>query len=334
MNKTKFPFENIHILFLARFAGKNPEQEVENDPAWGIYPFYHHEMLQALQTISPKVTATNDLQVLVNSNGEFDFVFSLYNQMKFRNSEIFVSSFCEYKGVPYLGSTPNIRAVAEDKVLAKLLASHCGVPTPRWIKIERFQELIPAPTFHGPYFVKPNMKASSKGISEDCIQSDWKGALEQIRVFQSMGYDVMVEEFIEGENVTLPIVANWDPYSLPCMENISNLAGGVISNGQKRKTEGGLVRKIYSNGGVSSQIAAYSSRLYAELQPIDYARFDYRVQKKTQIPFFLEVNVCCNLGSHSTIAKSAEAIGVDHIQLIKSILAFSLDRQKFKRKQL
>lgn len=46
--------------------------------------------------------------------------------------------------------------------------------------------------------------------------------------------------------------------------------------------------------------------MFSLTQPLDYTRFDYIVDNQG-IPYFLEFNVCCNLGEHSTISQSANA---------------------------
>ena len=62
------------------------------------------------------------------------------------------------------------------------------------------------------------------------------------------------------------------------------------------------------------------------IQPLDYTRFDYMVEESTGIPFFLEFNVCCNLGEHSTVSQSARNIGIQYDELIENIVFSSLHR--------
>lgn len=45
----------------------------------------------------------------------------------------FVQSICEYYNLPYIGATPNVRALVEDKSMSKQLAEHLQIPTAKWV---------------------------------------------------------------------------------------------------------------------------------------------------------------------------------------------------------
>ncbi len=321
-------FGDMKLLYIAKFADKDPEKAVNESPNLGIAPFYHYEIKTILNDLFQSVTATSDINYLIKEVERYDYVFTLLNQGKFRNSEVLVSAICEYFKVPYLGAPPNIRALAEDKHLGKLLARHLGIPTPKWQIIERGQ--IPKDVkFDGPYFIKPRMAASSFGINQDSIQATWQSTLSVIKNLHLMDYDVIVEEFIPGKNVTFPIIGGFNNDFFECIENKSNLKGNVITNSQKRKTREGLKRSIYS-GDLACLIKEYSGLIYNETQPLDYARFDFRVNEENGTPYFIEFNVCSNLGSHSTIVQSANSRGLNQRELIEEIIRNSVNRQCFR----
>lgn len=100
--------------------------------------------------------------------------------MPFNNSEIFISSLLEYYSKPYLGAAPNIRAIAEDKQLAKLVAYYAGVKTANWLTYH-VSVPIQKPSFKPPYFIKPRFGASSLGINETSICSSWDEAKVKIK---------------------------------------------------------------------------------------------------------------------------------------------------------
>ena len=70
-----------------------------------------------------------------------------------------------------------------------------------------------------------------------------------------------------------------------------------------------------------------SQKMFPLIQPLDYTRFDYIVEEHTGIPYFLEFNVCCNLGEHSTVSQAAAHIGIGYKELIANILYSSMYRQ-------
>ena len=77
---------------------------------------------KAYKKLFNNLSVTHCINDIMEKSNDIDFVISLYNRFPVRNSEIFISSLCEYYHIPYLGATPNIRAIAEDKHIAKGLS--------------------------------------------------------------------------------------------------------------------------------------------------------------------------------------------------------------------
>ena len=136
-----------------------------------------------------------------------------------------------------------------------------------------------------------------------------------------------MEEFVDGIYYTSPVVRNFaKPVFLPCIMEISDLKGNVVTHKQKRKTQGGLERSVIQDHELNAEITKYSKMLFDVVQPLDYTRFDYIVEHGTKNIKLLEFNVCCNLGTHSTIAMSAYSIGIDYEQLLLNVIYSSLHR--------
>lgn len=319
--------KDINILFLAHYAPKDEYETISHSIHDKVYAEYHHEIFHVLKKHFPCILSTSNTDILLKKNINVDYIFSLYNRMNFRNSEIFISTVAEYKKIPYLGSPPNIRALAEDKHLSKMLAYRLNVPTPKW-NIYNVNSSVCRPNFKGPYFVKPRFGAASKFIDEDSICSSWEKAKNRIRFLHEHNIDAILEEQIDGIYHTSPVLRNFGkPLLLPVIEQLSNHKGNVVTYHQKRKIESGLNRNIVKNNAIQNQIQYFSKLLFSQVQPLDYTRFDYIIDRKSNIPYFLEFNVCCNLGSQSTIYQSAQSLGITYEDLVMSILYSSLFRQ-------
>ncbi len=317
--------KDYKVLFLAHYAPQSKNDKVPNGIYDEIYAIYHHKIYKELSVIFPNLISSNNVSLLLNPSLDVDYIFSLYNRMPFRNSEIFVSSVAEYLKIPYLGATPNIRALAEDKHLAKILARYLKVPTPAW-KTYSVCDKICEPDFAPPYFVKPRFGAASEYINEDSICNTWKQAYIQIQMLFQHNIDVILEQQIKGVYHTSPVLNNFNfPLLLPCVSQHSTRLGGVVTHGQKRKIESGLTREITNDRVLNKTIHQYSQLLFDQIQPLDYTRFDYIVDD-TGVPYFLEFNVCCNLGEHSTISQSAKSVGISYTELIENITYSSLYR--------
>lgn len=321
--------DNLKILFLAHYAPKKESEPIPSGIMDTVYAIYHHRVYTFLERNFPRLTSTDDISVLLDKElpNKYDFIFSLYNRLPFRNSEIFVSSVAEYHKIPYLGATPNIRALAEDKHLAKMMARYAGVNTPKWNVYNKNDKLYNA-NFAGPYFVKPRFGAASKYIDEHSLCQDWKEAQERILYLHENNQDAILEEYINGVYYTSPVLNNFDnPIYLPCIKEESILKGNIVTYEQKRKITGGLTRTINTNSDLDMKLHQESKKMYKLIQPLDYTRFDYIVDSNTGKIQFLEFNVCCNLGEHSTISQSAKGIGINYDSLLSNIIYSSLYRQ-------
>ena len=319
--------KDLNILFLAKFAPTNNEYPLITEQTDGIYAQYHFDIFKILQKKCPKTICAHNPSILLNSNIKFDYVFSLLNRAPYRNSEIFISSLLEYLNIPYLGSRPNIRAVAEDKHLAKIVAQHAGLHTPLWMVVDANGVLPDTPLFDGPYFVKPRYGASSAFIDERSISNSWSQALEQIIKLQKSNLDIIVEQFVDGIYYSVPIyLKNEQAVHLPSVKEISNLKGNVVTYRQKRKLQEGLTREINRDFSLEKEFKNLSNSFLQQIQPLDYTRLDFIVTSN-HIEF-IEFNLCCNLGQQSSFCIAAKEYGLNQEALVTEIFLNSLSRQK------
>ncbi|EOL49342.1 hypothetical protein [Enterococcus caccae] len=318
----------INILFLAKYAPKNIAEAIPENIYDKVYAQYHHKVYEVLTNNYGKIVSTTDPGGILHLNTEVDYIFSLYNKFPIRNSEIFISSVSEYLKIPYLGASPNIRALAEDKHLAKLLSKHEGVPTAQWKTYNVDQAIIP-PEFAPPYFVKPRFGAASAEIDESSICASWELAAKKINELYKKDIDVILEEQIKGIYYTCPVLNNFGaPLFLTPIKETSTLKDNVVTHQQKRKIQGGLSREISSDTTINQILLGFSKKLFKQIQPLDYTRFDFIVDEDTGIPSLLEFNVCCNLGERSTIAQSSLASSISYEDLLINIVDSSMSRQK------
>lgn len=319
--------EDLNILFLAKFAPNNNEYPLITEQTDGIYAQYHFDIYKILQKSCPKTICAHDPNILLNPTSQYDYVFSLLNRAPYKNSEIFVSSLLEYLNIPYLGARPNMRAIAEDKHLAKIVAQYAGLHTPLWMVIEEGDPIPNKPLFDGPYFIKPRFGASSAFIDETSITSTWEQACAQIMNLQNNKLDVIIEEFVDGIYYSVPIYfKNGKAIHLPSVKETSNLKGNVVTYRQKRKLDSGLTRQINADRDLEKKFEQLSNSFLFQLQPLDYTRLDFIVTNK-HIEF-IEFNLCCNLGKQSSFCIAANEIGLSQEKLVTEILLNSLSRQK------
>ncbi len=312
----------MNILFFAKYAKGNANNLPEDEVYWN----YHQDIYKILKSTGNTIVPCNDFNELMLIK-DIDYIFTLYNKADFRNSEIFVSEFAEYLRIPYLGARPNIRAISEDKCCAKMLSQYLNVPTPIWKKFDCGQAIYPESlSFKPPYFIKPRFGGSSKFISKDSIAMSYEQLKAQVKYLYQKNNDIIVEQYIEGTVYTVPLILNskLEPVVLPPIKEESDCI--VSTYLQKRQVQGGLKRSISNDTKINNLLKQAVLKIYEFIAPIDYARFDFIVCNG--IPYFIEFNLCCNLGRKAAIALSASSSGIQYETMIKNIVANSIKRQK------
>ncbi|MET0406239.1 MAG: hypothetical protein ABW123_27725 [Cystobacter sp.] len=331
MSLTRSQREHLELLFLAQYAPEPGSPRPELHPSDGVLPRYNHELFHALTGLGLRCVPCRDLEDFVHAARHHNYVFTLWNRAPFRNSEVFPSSVCEWLGVAYLGAPPNVRALAEDKHLTKLMARSLGIPTAPWMTCPAEGPLPAPPSFPGPWFVKPRFGAASVGISVDCIQDSVAGLHTRLRAFQDEGKACLVEAFIPGVDLTVPVLGGTEPLLLGVVEEISSLPQGIVTHRQKRLLDGGRERLLMPPGPLVERAQDYTQRLCAAVREFDYLRVDFRRHRDTGELFLLEFNIGCNLGSHAAVMFAAREAGFNQTEVVAHILRHSLDRQHWPR---
>jgi D-alanine-D-alanine ligase len=143
-----------------------------------------------------------------------DFVFNIAEGRGiFRSREAQVPSVLEMLGIPYSGSDPECLCLCHDKTLAKRLIAAAGVTTPRWQIVSSLKELdaIDWCNFPFPAFLKPAYEGSSKGVRIASRVENIAGLRDSAsKLLATYLQPVLVEEFIDGEEVTVGLIGN-DP---------------------------------------------------------------------------------------------------------------------------
>jgi D-alanine-D-alanine ligase len=318
---------NMRLLFIAPYAPNGPDYEPSHYTDDGTYPAYYHQTYKRLKRLGFQVESTSKPYSVVHAGGIVDYVFSLHNRMPIRNSEVFISAYCEYLNIPYLGAGPNIRAVAEDKFVSKMVAKSLDIPVPAGVVYHNgVTSLEVPPPFGGPYFIKDRFGAGSEGITTDNVQQEWHNAKGVVEALWRDGTDALVEEFVEGIDVTVPVVGDDTPLILGLFHPPSDKAGNILT--EDLKLDDPLGYRFYdADDDASDLINNDVMKLWCSLGEIDYLRLDYRLNPETGHRKFLEFNVCCYLGQHGPFGMAAGKMGIPFDALVQHIVSFSLLRQ-------
>ncbi len=324
---TRIPAEvrqRLKILFIAKNAlwqgGLHPED--------GNHAVYHKELRETLEGIGLNLSVSQSYETLFEKP-DADFVFPMLNRGGFLNSEMLLPLLCTRHGLPYLGASPILRGLSDDKHLTKLEAHARGVPTAPWAIFRRGGAVSPdgvSPAAR--HVIKPNASSASWGVRD---ATDWETRSKAIAEIHADGHDAIVEPFLEGSDVEVPVITiNGRPRIMPMMLFQQADPSHLRTYYEKRdlvdrSSKYSLVP--FEDEGLVGRVRAMTETLIEIFNPFDYGRFEFRVDVASGEIHFLEVNLNCNLWSQKVFGRSAALMGFSQTELIETILAESLIRQ-------
>jgi D-alanine-D-alanine ligase len=302
-----------------------------------------YDSLETVDAIAKAIEAQHHSVVKLGGGREFlnnvlgqkvDLVFNIAEGLgNYRSREAQVPSVLEMLGVPYSGSDPLCLAVSLEKPLTKKLVSLSGVATPRWQVVTDTRQLkeVEWSQFPLPAFAKPAHEGSSKGIR---ITSRLENSQQIVEaVTELLAYyrqPVMVEEFINGEEVTVGLVGNSPPKVVGIMRVIPRKKTDyfVYSLEVKRDWESLLTYECPAllGKGVLQDIADSSLKAFEALGCRDFTRMDFRISPEGT-PYFLEMNPLPGLNPKSgDLPIMAGKMGWTYESLISAVLNAALQR--------
>jgi D-alanine-D-alanine ligase len=251
-----------------------------------------------------------------------------------RTRESRVPAVLEMLGIPYTGSDALTLSATLDKECAKRLVDHAGIATPGWALVEDGNTAAvedKLAQFGWPLIVKPNYEGSSKGVLRSGIVKN-RAELDAAvgRLSAAYHQPLLVEEFIEGEELTVGVVGNRPPEVIAIMRILPKRpSDGPFIYGieVKRHWDQHLV---YESPAKISQTDADTVRratlaAWRALGCRDVARFDFRL--RNGVPYFLEVNPLPGISPFSgDIVFLARGVGISHEQLVGRILSAAAER--------
>ncbi len=312
--------EQFRFLFLAKHALGDGSPHPDD----GTHATYHRELLETLKVLGLQVEAANSFDALFTPP-EVDFVISFLNRGGFQNSEMLAPLLSQFHGIPFLGGSPIVRGISDDKHLMKRVAQSLNIPTPDWQHLPRggFLATEPVDRNAAAFIVKPNASSASWGIR---VTGSWHEALEHSERLHAAGHDAIVESWIEGYDLAVPVIGSITPWYLPVVRY--DYDGGLRTYEQKRDLVGSREdHQIVEPSRLTCELLRQSDLLLREIWPFDHGRFEFRVDERTGQIYFIEVNLNCNLWSHKTIAIAARHLGLTHPELLETIISHSLHRQ-------
>jgi len=234
-----------------------------------------------------------------------------------------VQGALELLGIPYTGPGVLASAIAMDKVMTKRMWIAEGLPTPRYVVLpperQTREDSRAVPDVLGlPLIVKPPREGSSIGVTKVRGYSDMQEA-----VALSVRYDpdVLCEEFIDGEEVTCPVLGTGEQArALPVVRIVA--PDGAYDYQNKYFTD---EVKYHCPSGLPEAEEREIQRIvlasYRALGCRGWGRADVMIRASDRKPFLLEINTSPGMTGHSLVPISAKAAGLSYEDLCVHLIA-------------
>ena len=229
-----------------------------------------------------------------------------------------IQAILEKRGIRYTGAGVETSRVAFDKGLSKAKFIAAGVPTPR---SQNYQLDGSEPlTISIPLVSKPPREGSSVGVNICRTQEEWVKAIEEAKKF---GSTTLVEEFIEGKELTIGILAD---QVLPII-HIEPVEGFYDIN-NKYPWMNGTGKTLYHcpaelDAETTRRVQDAALAAFKSCGTEVYGRVDVMLSADGS-PFVLEINTIPGMTSSSLLPKAARAVGIEFPELCTRIIELSL----------
>jgi D-alanine--D-alanine ligase len=256
---------------------------------------------------------------------------------RFRESE--VPAVLDYLNIPYTGSNTFSLALALNKALTKKILKAENIPTPNFQVFSKGSETLNS-QLKFPLIVKPNCEGSAKGINKSNVVHDSAGLYEKVReLINTYAQDALVEEFIDGKELTVGVLENGKPTVLPILEiDFSQCAhsGEFFYSWRMKEYQGnkelGLVPTFHCPARLDKETEAKVKdvvlRTHRAIGCQDISRTDIRLDRHN-VPYVLEINPLPGLDpKESNLPVMAYAAGMKYEDLIEAILMSASERKK------
>lgn len=238
-----------------------------------------------------------------------------------------IQGLLDLVGLPYQGSGVMPSAVCMDKRVAKDLYRLHGLPVARDVVVDRDRPLSPRSLIEAlglPVVVKPASEGSSLGMSIPRTPEELEIGLAE--AFKHDQY-LIVEEYIDGREITVSVLGNADLEALPLIE-IKPTEGYAFFD-YEAKYKPGASQEIcpaplpedLTRLGQELGLKAHRA-LFCE----GYSRTDMMLKDGRY--YILETNTIPGMTETSLFPQSAAAAGYSFSRLLDRLIELALERAK------
>ena len=230
-----------------------------------------------------------------------------------------VQAVLETSGIPYSGCNTLSSSLCMDKDLTKTILKANGIRTARWLNVRSIEEIDYAAIeeIGYPVFIKPTNGGSSVATFKITKKEDVENAVREGLKWDN---EVMIEEFIKGDEITCPVFEN-EMFPVLAIKAKTDF----YDYEQKYSANGAEHYAINLEKDIHSEVEKMALDTYKALKCSVYARIDMIITEEG-VPYVLEVNTLPGMTATSLFPQSAGEKGISYSEFIDMIIEHSLNK--------
>ena len=308
--------KKIQLALIA--GGKSGEREVSLAGAKGVLAALDREKYDVYQ-----FDPATDLAQLAQDAGKLDVAFILLHGPFGEDGSM--QGFLDLLGLPYQGAGILGSALAMDKNLAKVLYRQEGLPVADWLMVKSGDTVLPeslSAKLGFPLVIKPVAQGSSLGMS--IVHDNRELAVGLGKAF-SFDDAVMVEQYLNGREITVGVLGNDDLTALPLVEIIPGKEHPFFDYTAKY-TAGATVEICPADfpEDITRLAQDYGVRAHKALQLRGYSRTDMIIAEDGSIRI-IETNTIPGMTPTSLLPQAAKEYGLPFPQLLDRLIELALE---------
>jgi D-alanine-D-alanine ligase len=287
-------------------GGTSTEREVSLDSGRNV--------LEALRARDVEAFAIDGIPALVEAirAGKVDRVFNILHGNKGGGEDGVLQGLLEALGVPYTGPDVLGSALTMDKIRTKQVWIAAGLPTPRFARIAKGDDLRAAASELGfPVFVKPSSEGSSVGVFRVLKDADLEPAIAFAKEYAG---ELLMEQMVQGEEYTVGILGET---ALPSIRIVP--AGEWYDYHAKYIADDTQYLCPGMEGAEEEEIRRVALAAFRAAGCTGWGRVDVMRDRVRGLQL-IEVNTAPGMTSHSLVPKAAGNVGIGFEELCWRIL--------------
>jgi D-alanine-D-alanine ligase len=258
--------------------------------------------------------------------------------------EAYMAGVFELLGVAYTGSPPECLGLVRDKLRTKQVLQAAGIPTARYWVIRQNDDIVASPYERqlrdalttGRLFIKPATEDASLGIDQQSVIENWEQLPTRVAQLQERYGDVLVEQFLDGREFNVGVIALPVAQTLPIAEidfqTGKNFRWPIVTYDSKwtERSAGYEATPVRCPAEVDEALAArlrgVSLAAFGATGCRDYARVDLRTDASGAV-YVLEVNANPDAGPSAGLTRALRVGGIAYEDFAARLVAAAIGRK-------